>query len=217
MPRIAQQIQASLTEKRQLQRLANGRAVAKQLTQRAQIILACLDARENREIAQKLSVCEQTVAKWRERFAKYRLEGLQDSSRARAPKIYGSAFKCKLLKTLELPPPKGQSCWDGGALASILGVPKHAVWSTLRREGIQLQRSRSWCVSTDKQFASKSADVIGLYLAPPENALVLCVDEKPSIQALERSRGYVKTSSKKIVRGLQSTYKRHGTLGSMKK
>jgi transposase len=90
----------------------------------------------------------------------------------------------------------------------------------LRNEGIQLRRHRSWCVSTDPQFAAKAADIIGLYLNPPENALVLSVDEKPSIQApcssqgqaLERATGYVQTSSGKIVRGLKSTYKRHGTV-----
>ena len=79
-------------------------------------------------------------------------------------------------------------------------------------EGIQLRRHRSWCVSTDPQFAAKAADIIGLYLSPPQNALVICVDEKPSIQALERKTGYVQTSGGKIVRGLKSTYKRHGTI-----
>ncbi len=79
-------------------------------------------------------------------------------------------------------------------------------------EGICLQRQRSWCVSTDKEFAAKAADIVGLYLNPPEKALVISVDEKPSIQALERKTGYVQTDNGKIVRGLKSTYKRHGTL-----
>jgi len=82
----------------------------------------------------------------------------------------------------------------------------------LRKEGICLSRQRSWCVSTDPEFSAKAADIIGLYLNPPENALVLSVDEKPSIQALERKTGYVETNSGKIVRGFKSTYKRHGTL-----
>ena len=102
--------------------------------------------------------------------------------------------------------------WDGGALALALGVSDHAVWRVLRKQGIQLQRHRSWCVSTDPEFSAKAADVIGLYLNPPQNALVLSVDEKPSIQALERTRGYVQTSSGKIVQGMKSTYKRHGTV-----
>jgi transposase len=93
-----------------------------------------------------------------------------------------------------------------------VSVSDDAVWRVLRKEGIQLRRHRSWCVSTDPEFSVKSADIIGLYLAPPQKALVLCVDEKPSIQALERSTGYVQTSSGKIVRGLKSTYKRHGTI-----
>ena len=88
----------------------------------------------------------------------------------------------------------------------------HAVWRTLRKEGIYLQRLRTWCISTDPEFATKAADIIGLYLSPPENALVLSVDEKPSMQALERTVGYVRTNNSQIVRGLKSTYQRHGTL-----
>lgn len=82
----------------------------------------------------------------------------------------------------------------------------------MRAEGIQLRRQRSWCISTDPEFAPKAADIIGLYLHPPECALVLSVDEKPTIQAIERATGYVKTSSGKIVRGIKSTYKRNGTI-----
>jgi len=93
-----------------------------------------------------------------------------------------------------------------------LGVSDDAFWRALRREGIQLQRHRSWWVSTEPEFAAKAADVIGLYLNPPHNASVLSVDEKASIQALERARGYVYTSSGKLVQGLKSTYKRHGTV-----
>jgi transposase len=88
----------------------------------------------------------------------------------------------------------------------------HAVWRVLRKEGICLQRQRSWCMSTDPQFVPKAADIVGLYLNPPEKALVICVDEKPSIQALERKTGYVETTQGKIVRAYRSTYKRHGTL-----
>ena len=102
--------------------------------------------------------------------------------------------------------------WDGLAVAERLGSKKYAVWRILNREGIHMQRSRSWCVSTDKEFAVKAADVVNLYLNPPENAVVLSVDEKPSIQAIERPSGYVETDSGAVVRGLKSTYERHGTL-----
>src|SRR5437016_6876938 len=97
-------------------------------------------------------------------------------------------------------------------VAEKLDAGVHAVWRVLRREGIYLQRRRSWCVSTDKEFAPKAAEVVGLYLNPPVNAVVLSVDEKPSLQAIERASGYVETDSGKVVRGLKSTYKRHGTL-----
>ncbi|MBF0519452.1 MAG: IS630 family transposase [Nitrospirae bacterium] len=93
-----------------------------------------------------------------------------------------------------------------------LNSSTYAVWRLLQKKGICLHRRRSWSVSTDPEFASKAADIIGLYLNPPENALVLCVDEKPGIQALERATGYVETKSGKIVQGYKSTYKRHGTL-----
>ncbi len=97
-------------------------------------------------------------------------------------------------------------------MAARLNSSVHAVWRVLRQAGICLQRQRSWCVSTDKEFAAKAADIVGLYLNPPENALVISVDEKPSIQALERATGYVETDNGKIVRDCKSTYKRHGTL-----
>jgi hypothetical protein len=90
------------------------------------------------------------------------------------------------------------------AASYLTGLPGRG-----RREGIYLQRRRSWCVSTDKEFAPKAAEVVGLYLSPPVNAVVLSVDEKPSIQAIERASGYVETHSGKVVRGLKSTYKRH--------
>jgi transposase len=88
----------------------------------------------------------------------------------------------------------------------------YAVWRVLRRERIHLQRQRSWCVSTDQEFAPKAADVIGLYLNPPLNAVVLSLDEQPSLEAIERSSGYVETDNGAVVRGLKSTYQRHGTL-----
>jgi hypothetical protein len=111
-----------------------------------------------------------------------------DNPRAGKPRKYGREIRDKILKTLETPPLTGQSTCDGASLAAAVGASDQAVWKILQKEGIQLQRSRSWCVSTDKEFSAKSADIIGLYLNPPENALVICVDEKPSIQAIERKR-----------------------------
>jgi transposase len=140
------------------------------------------------------------------------LAGLRDLPRPGKPRTYKEDFRLRVLQILEKPPPKGQAVWDGPSLARHLGASDDAVWRVLRREGICLSRQRSWCVSTDPEFAVKAADIIGLYLNPPLNALVISMDEKPSIQALTRPTGYVETSSGKIVRGFKSTYKRNGTL-----
>ena len=152
------------------------------------------------------------MTKWRRRFALWGPRGLRDQRRPGKPATYDTAFRNRVLALLEQPPPSGMSHWDGPAVAEKLDCSVYAVWRVLRREGIYLQRLRSWCVSTDQEFAPKAAEVVGLYLNPPLNAVVLSVDEKPSLQAIERSCGYVETDSGAVVRGLKSTYKRHGTL-----
>ena len=140
------------------------------------------------------------------------LRGLGDQHRPGKPVIYDAAFRHRVLALLEQPPPPGMSHWDGPAVAEKLGSSVYAVWRVLRREGIYLQRRRSWCVSTDKEFAPKAAEVVALYLNPPVNAVVLSMDEKPRMQAIERPSGYVQTDSGAVVRALKSTYQRHGTL-----
>ncbi len=182
------------------------------MIERAQIILGCLAGKRVQEVALACHTRPNTVIKWRQRFAQHGLGGLADAPRPGAKPLYGADFRNRVLALLEQPPPAGQACWDGPAVATALKGSVHAVWRVLRHEGICLQRQRSWCVSTDKEFAVKAADIVGLYLNPPEKALVVSVDEKPSIQALERKTGYVETDNGKIVRGLKSTYKRHGTL-----
>jgi transposase len=175
-------------------------------------VLACLEGKEVQQVATELKVSIPTVSKWRRRFAAQGLDGLSDHPRSGKPPIYGKDFRDRVLALLEQPPPAGLSHWDGPTVAEQLGASVHAVWRTLRREGIYLQRLRTWCVSTDPEFACKAAEVVGLYLNPPLNALVLSVDEKPSIQALQRPSGYVETDSGTVVRAMKSTYKRNGTL-----
>lgn len=212
MPRRAPEISFCPEEKQELERLAASRVEPKQRVERARMILGCLRGQPVESIARQCHTRSNTVIKWRQRFVKERLRGLEDAPRPGAPKIYSEDFRNRVLATLETQPPSGQATWDGPAVAKIVNGSEHAVWRVLRKEGICLQRQRSWCVSTDKEFAAKAADIVGLYLNPPEKALVICVDEKPSIQALERATGYVESDSGKIVRGFKSTYKRHGTL-----
>lgn len=167
----------------------------------------------HQEIAAALGIALSTVWKWSTRFAARGLAGLRDLPRSGKPPVYDKTeFRARVLHALEAPPPEGQAAWDGPALAKHLEASPDAVWRVLRAEGISLSRRRSWCVSTDPEFTAKAADIVGLYLDPPVNALVISVDEKPSIQALTRPSGYVHAGSGKIVRGYKSTYKRNGTL-----
>jgi transposase len=212
MPRRAPELTCSAEEKATLIAISKSRNEEARAVERARIILACLDGKEIQQVAQALGVSVPTVSKWRKRFAFWGLRGLLDQPRPGKPVTYDAAFRNRVLALLEQPPPPGMSHWDGPAVAEKLGSSVYAVWRVLRREGIHLQRQRSWCVSTDKEFAAKAADIVGLYLNPPVNALVLSVDEKPSLQAIERPAGYIETDSGAVVRALKSTYKRHGTL-----
>jgi transposase len=212
MARKAQIPVCTENDRRALSALANSRSLEWRLVERARIVRMLLDGEPVKKVALEFGAGQNTVIKWRNRFSEYGIKGLHDQPRSGKPAKYDSTFRNQVLQTLELPPPKGQACWDGPAIASHLKASDDAVWRVLRKEGICLARQRSWCVSTDPEFAPKAADIIGLYLAPPQNAVVISIDEKPSIQALERTTGYVCTSSNKIVRGLKSTYKRHGTL-----
>lgn len=212
MARVAVTLSCTAEVMTELERLSRSRSGEVRIAERARIVLACLQGKRNAEVASEIGVRPNTVGQWRRRFAARGIAGLRDEPRSGKPTKYGVELRDRILAQLEVPPPVGRASWDGGSLALALNVSDDAVWRVLRKEGIQLQRHRSWCVSTDPEFAAKAADVIGLYLNPPHNALVLSVDEKPSIQALERARGYVQTSSGKIVQGMKSTYKRHGTV-----
>jgi transposase len=212
MPRRAPVLECSAEDKASLIAITKSRIEEARAVERARIILGRLEGKEIQQVARELKVSVPTVTKWSKRFSLWGLRGLRDDPRSGKPAIYDAAFRNRVLALLEQPPPSGMSHWDGPAVAARLGASVYAVWRVLRREGIYLQRLRSWCVSTDQEFAPKAADVVGLYLDPPLNAVVLSVDEKPSIQAIERPSGYVETDSGAVVRALKSTYKRHGTL-----
>src|SRR6266498_3316551 len=212
MPRHAPELECSAEDKASLLAITKSRIEEARVVERARIILACLEGKEIQQVARELRISVPSVSKWRERFSLWGLRGLRDQSRPGKPVRYDASFRNRVLALLEETPPRGMSHWDGPAVAEKLDASVHAVWRVLRREGIYLQRRRSWCVSTDKEFAPKAADVVGLYLNPPVNAVVLSVDEKPSIQVIERASGYVETDSGTVVRALKSTYKRHGTL-----
>jgi transposase len=192
-------------------RIRNSKTEQRQVL-RARIILAAARGETTISIAKELKVRPNTVSKWRTRFAKNGLAGLDDAERPGKPSIYLEDTDKRVLSKLDEPPPEGYSRWNGRLLAAALGnVTKHQVWRILRRLNISLERRRSWCISTDPEFARKAADIVGLYLDPPENAVVICVDEKPQIQALERAQGWLKLPNGKALTGFSHGYKRHGT------
>lgn len=211
--RVAAPIVCDEESRKTLERWGASRTQESRLVERARIVLGCLSGERNDQIAARMHLRPNTVSKWRRRFAEMGLAGLRDQPRSGKPATYDvGQLRTRILKQLEAPAPRGQSNWDGATLAHALGVSDDVVWRILSKEGISLQRIRSWCVSTDPEFAAKAADVVGLYLQPPVNAVVISVDEKPSVQAIERKTGYVQTANGKIVRGIKSTYKRHGTV-----
>ncbi|HPN31620.1 MAG TPA: IS630 family transposase [bacterium] len=212
MARKSKKIECTSEQLLKLKEIARSKKMEHQTVQRSKIILECIAGKLIKDIARKYNETETTIRNRRDNFITNGIQGLYDLPRSGAPKKYGEEFRNKILNKLEETPPYGLSHWDGSTLAKVLKTSADAIWRLLKKEGIFLSRQRTWCVSTDPEFTAKAADVVGLYLNPPTNAIVISVDEKPSIQALSRPTGYVKTSNKKIVNGIKSTYKRNGTI-----
>lgn len=213
MARSARKITVSRLEREQLNMLAHGMKTEKRLVDRSRIILACAEGKSVKDVASDLGCSTVTVIKWKDRFLERRMDGLLDEQRGGRPLLF--AEKAVLKRIAELtakPAPDGYASWTGDQLAKEIGCSADTVWRLMRKNNICLDRHRSWCVSTDPSFAEKATDIVGLYLNPPENALVLSVDEKPGIQALTRKVGYVETGDHRMVRGIHSTYRRNGTV-----
>lgn len=211
MSRKAVEITLNDTERAQLERWSRGHQTPRSLVERAQIVLLAAQGMRNDAIREKLGCRLARVSKWRRRFAQGRCAGLSDALRPGQPIKYGPDSEKRLLAQLDNPPPRGYAAWNGRLLAQTVGVSADWVWATLRRHEISLQRRRSWCISTDPEFTRKAADIVALYLHPPENAVVLSVDEKPHIQALERAQGWLRLPDGKALTGFSHEYKRHGT------
>ena len=211
MSRVAKSIKIADSDMNTLVQWSKSRTISKQQYDRAHIILSCSRGQPVEVTARELNTYSGKIRQWRDRYILNGLSGLIDKQRSGRPIVYVK-LRESLLELLKSPVPEGYSRWDAPLLASKLGCSKDIVWRILKSEGISLKRQRSWCISTDKDFAAKAADIVGIYIEPPLKAIVLCVDEKPSIQALERRIGYIETSDGKIMRAYKSTYKRNGTL-----
>jgi transposase len=178
----------TVQEREQLQRWARRAKSAQMLAQRAKIVLACADGVPNKDIAANLHVHPSTVTKWRTRFVKLRLDGLLDEERpGRPPSITVDQVEDVIVATLEQTP-RNATHWSRTSMAQRCGLSRSTVGRIWRDFGLKPHRSDTFKLSTDPLFIEKVVDVVGLYHNPPERAVVLCVDEKSQVQALDRSQ-----------------------------
>src|ERR1700751_1119951 len=207
-------------ERTELEGLALSSKTEYRLRQRARIVLLAADGMASRAIGRTVRGTTGTASKWRVGYAEKGLAGLAGAGDRGAEPKYIAATGKRILALLDQPPPAGYARWSGALLAAALGdVDVQYVWRFLRGQKIDLAGRKSWCESDDPEFVAKAADVVGLYMAPPENSIVLCVDEKPSIEAVEspqtealgRREGNQKFRNGRPLPGPSHDYKRNGT------
>jgi len=201
--------EAELTE---LRRLLRRRGVGQALAQPIRVVLACAQpGATNLGVARALGASRETVATWRRRFAEHRLEGLVDAPRSGAPRSIDDAAVERLVALTLEEAPRGATHWSTRSMARRAGMSQTAVSRIWRAFGLRPHRAETFKLSSDPAFVEKVRDIVGLYLAPPERALVLCVDEKPQIQAARGTAPAVPLRPSKAERRTHD-YRRHGTL-----
>jgi transposase len=204
------QLVLSGTEREQLEALTLRRKTAQALALRARIVLACAAGADNKVVAARQRVTPQTVSKWRARFVEQRLDGLLDAPRPGAPRsIDDTRIDAVIAKTLESVP-AGATHWSTRSMARDAGLSQTAVSRIWRAFGLQPHRQETFKLSSDPLFVEKVRDIVGLYLDPPVKAMVLCVDEKSQIQALDRTQPLLPLAPG-IPERRTHDYARHGT------
>ena len=197
-------------ERARLVALTLRRKTAQALALRARIVLACADGLDNKTVAQRQRVTSQTVSKWRARFIEHRLDGLHDAQRPGTPRtIEDAQVDAVIAKTLESTP-EGATHWSTRLMAKDMGLSQTAIARIWRAFGLQPHRQETFKLSCDPLFVDKVRDIVGLYLAPPLKAMVLCVDEKSQIQALDRTQPMLALAPGLPQRRTHD-YKRYGT------
>jgi transposase len=197
-------------ERSELESLASRRKTAQALALRARIVLACAEGAQNKDVAAMLGLDNATVGKWRRRFVEHRLDGLCDEPRSGAPRTIGDArIEGVIVTTLESIP-KNATHWSSRGMSKESGLSVSSVQRIWRAFGLQPHRMETFKLSTDPNFVAKVRDVVGLYVSPPEHAVVLCVDEKSQIQALDRSQPMLPMRPGQSARRSHD-YTRHGT------
>ena len=197
-------------EQTQLRSLARSRSLPHALVARARLVLWSAQGQSNSQIARRLHWTKATVGNWRQRFVEHRVAGLYDEARPGRPRSIGDEQVAALLKRTLSHKPASRTHWTVREAARDSGISKSTVHRLFQVFGLQPHRSRSFKLSTDPFFIEKVRDIVGLYLNPPDHALVLCVDEKSQIQALNRTQP-VLPMGLGYVEGITHDYVRHGT------
>jgi transposase len=198
------------TERQELESMAHRARTMPTLARRARVILACGEGNNNCEVARRLRVSATTVWKWRARFVSRRVSGLLDEPRPGAPRQIGDEkIEEVIVRTLESTP-RGATHWSTRSMAKATGYSHMTISRVWRAFGLQPHRSETFKLSSDPQLIEKVRDIVGLYVSPPEHAVVLCVDEKSEIQALDRTAPLLPMQPGQAERRTHD-YKRHGT------
>ena len=211
MSRKAVPIVLTGEEKRGLESLANSRTAPYRKVQRARLILLAAEGMTNTAIAQEVGLQRSMVVQWRQRFIGERMAGLEDRPRPGKPRQYSDADRLRVIETACTQKPVAETHWSVRTLAKATGVGRDTVHQILRKANLKPHRVGTFSRSTDPDFAAKVVDVVGLYTNPPENAIVLCVDEKTQVQALDRTQPLLPMRPGQIERRTHD-YKRNGTI-----
>jgi len=210
MGRPKAELKLTQDERDALLRFARRRTVPSATAIRSKIVLRCASGADNQTVAEELGVSQAMVGKWRRRFVERRLDGLLDEPRVGRPRSVTDADVERVIDMTLHDKPKGRTHWSTRSLAGETGLSQSAVSRIWKAFGLRPDRAESFSLSKDPQFVEKVRDVVGLYMAPPENALVLCVDEKSQMQALDRTQRLLPMTLGHPERRT-STYERHGT------
>ena len=203
-------VELAAADRIELESLASRRKTAQALALRARIVLGCASGMHNKDVAAALGIDPVTVSKWRRRFLSDGLDGLRDEPRSGAPRtVDDTRIEAVIVRTLESLPGDATH-WSSRGMARVSGLSVSTVQRIWRAFGLQPHREGTFKLSTDPDFVDKVRDIVGLYMSPPAHAIVLCVDEKSQIQALDRSQPLLPMRPGQIAKRTHD-YTRHGT------
>jgi len=211
MSRNAAPVAVTVEERKALESLATSRTAPYRKVQRARLVLLAVEGMANTAIAREVGLSRAMVGEWRQRFLRERLSGLNDRPRPGKPRKYSDADRIRVVETACTQKPRGETHWSVRTLAQATGVGRDTVHKVLRQAKLKPHRVGTFSRSPDPDFAAKVVDVVGLYVHPPEHGVVLCVDEKTQVQALDRRQPLLPMRPGQIERRTHD-YKRNGTV-----